>query len=141
MALCAVAQIVISMPHHHHDGSDIPCYNFMHCIAEHSHHEGCAHGSSCNSHEEDGCKDHDHSRKAGCDHLALSLSTHGGNIQETVSTGLGHVTLIMTEYTPDLSDEFLLETVVRTEHRSNVGVKSPHVRYLVSALPPRAPSA
>lgn len=135
MVLCAAAQVVISMPHHHHNSSEVPCYNFVHCLSDHHHTSSC--GDVCS----DATSDHTHAPKTDCGHLVVDIASQGREDSSPLSHfALAYVPLTVAIGSEDLLGAMWKQSTARIEHRANVGVLSPHVRYIASALPPRAPS-
>lgn len=138
MVLCAVAQIIIAMPHHHHEGSEVPCFNILHCVDSHVH-AGCDH-SGC-AHDHSGAHQHD-SDDSQCTltHLDLNFPTREQNANGVSSVDLAHVPIIAVGMSADILGEIYKDNASKVAHRVCHGAESTHVRYIISALPPRAPA-
>ena len=72
VTLCAAAHLAAVMPHHHHDGSDVPCMAVMHCVAEEDHGHDAPDG--CCGHDHDGRTDGRNCTAHDCavDHLTVT---------------------------------------------------------------------
>lgn len=101
MVLCAVAQVVAVMPHHHHESSGTACINPLHCLADSHTHEHNASETGGDNCPEPGCADcpghtggsvcHDGCSKACTSHKCLHNTSghrHSGNGSDCDATHL-----------------------------------------------------
>lgn len=59
MLLCMLMQGVTLLPHHHHMGSEVPCFEVAHCY-ENTHNNQTQHHGDCCASDKDSCGDGDH---------------------------------------------------------------------------------
>lgn len=133
-AVCTVAVLLASLPHHHHNGSPAVCFNITHCWNGNTH--------DCGAHDPDGhsCTDHPHdcgdnsSEPAGC-HLKIDVAEI---LKQDVK-----IFQVLTAALPDISDYRTVKDDILSGIRYyNIAppVQILLTDYISSVLLPRAPS-
>lgn len=124
LVLCAVMQMAVSMPHHHHDGASAACFDMSHCedacggcTEEHGH--DCGHACSVSS----------DAVQAGGDDSYRSLLHCAGIVNDNFA---------VTEVLP--CDMPCLCSLCLGEHWDNGPGDDVFVCYVRAAIPVRAPS-
>lgn len=126
MVVCATLQIVMILPHHHHDGSAVACYDPTHCLyADDYDHEHDEDVSECSfSHIDFVVPARDQ-----------SYITAQSIFLEIINSELLFDDLLISfvgicHYTTDSHTQFLI-------HQGEIPL---HTIYIPKALPPRAPT-
>lgn len=147
VVVCIFIQTLTVLPHHHHDGSNLPCVNLFHCIDEsvgnsltHDHagcqgHEAQNHDQNCRS------EGHRHDGNGVCsfEHMDVIRPTRDEIGKVFIADFLFYGIL-------GIGDS---QTSDRSRHESQmslladkryIGAPPLHSQYIVQAIPPRAPS-
>ena len=133
-AICIIMHIVALMPHHHHKGNSIPCLDYSHIIHSHDtlcdnhcdgpHQHGDASPAACGSHK---------MVVAGPEKPEIEISACESNLPDDLSMP-GSMHEIMRRIS---CDEI---TRLFSEYRCGPDIVIPVMKYIVVAIPSRAPA-
>lgn len=144
VAICIAMQIMVILPHHHHEGSNVPCVNMFHCMGNcpATTQPDCACGDN---HTAPGSQEESHSHDATDSDCSLNHMDAIRLDRERVS-GLADLAVSMLA-------EVTIETLIPCKctyyinliselDRKRLRAANPiHTDYIALATPPRAPSA
>lgn len=149
VTVCICMQVLVMLPHHHHEGSNAPCINMFHCMGDCT--EVVAHECGCGGH---------HAHPAGDTAAAEGTHHHDGSGSECA---LSHLDMIRAERErvggpaempapPMIAQEIHIcaihdadlancrNTITQLD-RKRLRTEIPLVTsYIAAAIPPRAPS-
>lgn len=131
MPLCVVVQLAVFMPHHHHAGSQTPCFDIAHCL---KHSCDCGHSHACCSHGHDAPGDDCTVRRITTEQLrAEQRDDLAAAPQDLVIPGILH--LSCDEVAADLAGSLCLQRV-----REAPDIGPFYILRIVRTLPQRAPA-
>lgn len=143
--LCIAMQIMVILPHHHHEGSNAPCVNVLHCT------DSCSSViSSCcgqdhdGSHHRHGDPDASHSHDANDPDCAYN-HLDAVRLDRERASGLADLAVSMLA---EIAFDTLLpshcadcdKVIVELDRKRLRSERSIHTDYITEATPPRAPS-
>lgn len=137
MLTAVILQVVMALPHHHHEGSSAICLNPMHCLEaeEIELNEGIVTS-------EDMALRHGDSESEVCDFSLVEFREPTREQDSQMAAVIFYELDFELEYNKYIINHyFYSENSSRTKELIHKGVIPLHTIYMPKALPPRAPSA